>query len=110
MRSGYKGTKELRGRKIEAMHRFYGPDPEGRICGDCDHLIRSTPGNRSFFKCILYGQSSGESTDWRCRWQACMMINREKPEGWIPVIERLKYAKRPPEPQLEGQIGMEGIN
>jgi hypothetical protein len=54
---------------IGKMHLLYGKR-EGRICRDCAHLICHSFANK-YFKCKLYGNSSGPSTDWRVRYPAC---------------------------------------
>lgn len=100
---------KLNGRKIEAMHLRYGVGPQDAKCGDCDNCVYHRYDKR-YYKCRLYGTSSSESTDWRVRWPACGMFNKEPEPGVVPVIELLKQAKRPkPVENVEGQIKMEGI-
>ena len=96
----------LNGRKIEAMYRLYGPGPEGKTCGECANCIRYSPTDRRYWKCRLYGISGGESTDWRQKWPACGMYNRDS--GEIPVIEQLKHAPRAvmTRTECEGQTSM----
>jgi hypothetical protein len=74
------------------MYRLYGPGPEGKTCGECENCIRYSPTDRHYWKCRLYGISGGGSTDWRQKWPACGMFDRES--GEIPVIEQLKHAPR----------------
>ena len=98
---------KLNGRKIEAMYRKYGSGPDGKTCADCDNCIRVTPTDRHYNKCRLYGNTAGESTDWRLKWPACGMFNRESDE--IPVIEQLKHTPRAVlmRTKCEGQIKLE---
>jgi len=96
---------KLNGRKIEAMYRLYGPGPEGKTCGECANCLRVTPTDRHYNKCRLYGDTAGESTDWRQKWPACGMFDRES--GEISVIEQLKHEPRPkPRVECEGQMSM----
>lgn len=97
----------IRGRKIDAMHRFYGVDPKERICDDCPHLVKRFY-DRVYYKCSLYGVSASEATDWRKKWQACMLIDHDpEPDNFVPVLERLKHSPKLSEPPVEGQIRME---
>ncbi len=97
----------LNGRKIEAMYRKFGPGPEGRTCGECTNCIRVMPTNRHYNKCRLYGDTAGEATDWRQKWPACGMFNRES--GERPVIEQLKHTPRAviQRTEIEGQLRMD---
>lgn len=99
----------MSGRKIEAMHRLYGVDPIDRTCDDCPHCVRYTPTDRHFYKCSLYGVTSGESTDWRLKWRACTLIDHDpEPDNFTVVIERLKHGPRPKiVEQIPGQIAFE---
>ena len=94
--------------KIHAMHRLYGPDPLGRICADCPHLVKIKR-DKTYYKCTLYGVSASVATDWAKKWQACMLINHDvEDDNFQPVLERLKHESRPDEP-LEGQMRMEDM-
>lgn len=95
------------GRKIEAMHRKFGTDPQGRKCKDCANLVRVQPSDRHYWKCTQYGVSCGESTDWRVGYPACGCINRES--GEYPVIDQLKHKSRAviERQEIEGQMMME---
>lgn len=96
---------KLNGRKIEAMYRLYGPGPADKTCGECNNCIRVTPTDRHYNKCRIYGDTACEATDWRQKWPACGMFNRES--GEIPVIERLKHERRPKiRMEIEGQTRM----
>ena len=108
-RSSSSKTRSLNGRKIEAMHRYYGIDPGGGICADCQHLRRCEAGNHKVYKCVLYGDTASEASDWRLKWQACMLIDHDPEiEGWVPVMERIQHEpRRHRELPLEGQISME---
>jgi len=67
-----KGTRVANGaRRLVKMHTVYGQDAGGRTCKGCMHLVRYTPGARSFLKCELAGVTSSEASDWRAKWLAC---------------------------------------
>lgn len=94
-------------RKIDAMHAIYGTDPEGRRCKDCPFLLRSTPTERTYYKCSVYGISSGPGTDWTRRNAACGLIDKPFPEDETRILDRIKHAPRKHEEQLDGQLQME---
>ncbi len=58
-----------RNKLLAPMHRAYGRT-EGKICGDCVHLLRVSY-SKTYIKCGLGPQSHGPGTDWRARWPAC---------------------------------------
>lgn len=96
----------LNGRKIEAMYRKYGPGPVGLTCGDCRHCFLTIPTERRYWKCELYGNTAGESTDWVKRWPACGKFNQDSDER--PVIEQLKHEPRSVQrEEIKGQLKME---
>lgn len=99
----------LAGRKIEAMHRYYGVDPGRRICDDCQHLVRYEAGNKVVYKCALYGLSHSEATDWRKKWEACALISHDTNEDWTPIIELLRHEPRRHNVPLDGQISIEEV-
>ena len=98
---------ELKGRKIEAMHRLYGVH-HGKTCAECKHLIHIVYRSFSGYKCTVYGLSCSEATDWRLEWQACGLIDRDKIVNDKPVIDMLRYEKekKEAEPVIPGQITM----
>ena len=63
-------------RKIDLMHRQFGKI-DGKTCKDCSNLITQTWDTR-YYKCLVYGVSKSEATDWRLKYQACGMYNK----GW----------------------------
>ena len=90
-------------RKIAAMHKLYGTCGVF-VCKQCKHLDTYKYRDRSYSKCELYGDSRGESTDWRQAWRACGMFDTDiDMERWEPVLERLKHSKKN-EPPIDGQM------
>ena len=88
-------------RKIAMMHKLYGYNAES--CGDCGNFISVTPTSRTVFKCLRYGNTASEASDWRKSWTACGMFNIPKPENERCVIETgrgKRAAVEPPEGQM----------
>lgn len=95
-------------RKIAAMHKEYGK-AYGLKCVGCTLLLcREFRSGRRVYKCKAYGDSCADSTDWAKSWPACGLYGQLLPEGHVPLIERLKHAKRCDRRPVEGQISMFG--
>ena len=96
----------MAGRKIDAMHEVYGKSVHK--CKDCCNFARNEH-SRVYFKCLAYGDSACEATDWRANWTACGLFNKSI-KGLVPMVERLKHAsKKISDEQIEGQINMEEL-
>ena len=92
----------MRERRIEAMYAMFGKGTG--ICKDCKYF-RGSVG--SYKKCRVYGISSSEVTDWRMKWPACGLKDKEY-TGDTPIIEVLKHSKKDLcESQCDGQLEME---
>ena len=93
-------------RKIDAMHLFFGVLPDYR-CEDCDNLIQGDYHGMHLRKCTVYGATHSEATDWRKKYIACGLYNKEY--NGRPIIELLNGASRKvdTEQPIKGQIQME---
>ena len=94
-------------RKIAAMHKEYGK-AHGYKCGDCPWLYIVQCHGKSWCKCKAYGISASEATDWAKKWPACGLYRCGVYIGHVPLLERLKRAKRPDNKPIEGHISMFG--
>lgn len=65
--------------KIELMHMQFGRS-NGQ-CKGCSNFLRIQAGSRQVFKCAVYGQTASAASDWRAKWEACGMFNRDKSEA-----------------------------
>lgn len=100
--------------KIALMHKEYGV-LTGIQCRTCPHLAAhcNPDCTRIWYKCRLFGESSGTGTDWRASNTACGGFRIEprqaKREGlYGAVYRRVKgREKSEPDEQLPGQIMME---
>lgn len=97
------GNVSTPGRKIKAMHMEYGKN-ESHRCGDCCNLSSYTQ-CKTWYKCMAYGDSRSEATDWEKRNVACGLFN--VPFDGIPLIQKLKRnAKQMMDDPIDGQIAM----
>lgn len=91
-------------RKIAMMHKMFGLEP-GHTCGDCVNLACGQFGSRIRYKCMVYGWTHSEASDWAKSWPACRMFGHEY--SGRPVIE-LRETQKEPETPLEGQLDLLG--
>lgn len=96
-------------RKIELMHQQFGRC-DGHTCGECSNLTTHCYG-RTYQKCLVYGESSSEASDWTKRWPACGMFNRQPTRMPVMQMVRRGSSKKDPDPEqpLDGQLKMEGF-
>ena len=85
-------------RKIDLMHREFGFSP-GNKCKTCSNLVSHLYDKR-YYKCVLYGESCSEATDWVLKWDACGKYNQEY-DG-IRIVKLVRGYPVPSGP-LEGQ-------
>lgn len=98
-------------RKIEAMHARFGVLPEKR-CEDCRHLIKGYVGNTFVRKCTVYGATHSEASDWRKKYVACGLYNKEWKGGKIIRVVHCENAKQRRLDEivpLDGQISLEEL-
>lgn len=85
-------------RKVDLMHQLYGVG-EG-CCVDCSNLIVKSNRGRTLKKCIVYGDTHSEATDWAFCWKACGLKNKESAHRNVVRLVRWQNEKEP----LDGQI------
>lgn len=92
-------------RKIDEMHRRFGV-LEGKRCEDCSNLIKGRYHDMILRKCVVYGATHSEASDWRKKYEACGMYNKE----WTGpmIIRTLRNSGMPklPEEPLDGQMDL----
>lgn len=88
--------------RIKLMHELFEIDEEHQ-CKTCSNFCTHSY-SRTYHKCSVYGISNSESTDWRCKWQACGMYNKDY--NGTPIKDYAKHLPRKDkvEAQCEGQI------
>lgn len=63
-------------RKIELMHQIFGLC-KGHKCAECDNFVTGMYHDKKLQKCTVYGMTHSEASDWRQKYDACGMFNRE---------------------------------
>lgn len=90
-------------RKITAMHREYGKDIAHR-CADCPNLfVYIANKTKTCYKCMAYGVSSSEASDWAKSWTACGLYGKPLDADHVPLIKRLTSTKQQEKP-IDGQM------
>ena len=100
-------------KKIDAMHAYFGVVPDKR-CEDCSNLIKGKYHTKFLRKCTLYGATNSEASDWRKKYVACGLFNKEwKGQEMIRFFQSenakgRRIMRREMEP-IDGQIEMEDL-
>ena len=83
--------------KAKRMYKRFGKITDGRRCKDCDNLIKVEHGNHRVYKCLVYGNTHSEASDWKISNTACGMFDKD----YIgrPIIELREKRE-----QIEGQL------
>lgn len=92
-------------KKIDLMLKEFGRS-DGHSCSECSNLRLVSCGARSVYKCLVYGNTGSQATDWAKRYPACGMFNKKWNKA--PVMEFVqKQSHREDEYDLPGQMHME---
>ena len=91
-------------RKIDAMHELFGIEKD-KLCEDCSNLIKGQYHGVFLRKCTVYGATHSEASDWRKKYVACGMFNKEYNGRNIITLIASKTADI--EQPLQGQMTME---
>lgn len=91
-------------RKINRMHALFGVEV-GHTCGECCNFVSGQYRSKILRKCMVYGLTHSEASDWAKSWTACKMFGHEY--SGRPVIE-LRTEKHEPEGPLENQLDLFG--
>ena len=65
----------MKKRKIDAMHAEYGLSTAGR-CYECCNFVKGKYHGRTLSKCIAYGLTHSEATDWAGKHLACGLFGK----------------------------------
>lgn len=87
---------------IDEMHRRFGVLP-GKRCEDCKNLLKGDYRGVTYRKCTVYGASHSSATDWRKRYEACGMYDKDWSSAEIIRTMRRDAPKEPEQP-LDGQL------
>lgn len=95
-------------RKIDAMHEAYGCIPN-QYCKTCCNLLKGDWHGRAYNKCVAYGLSHSEATDWKISNRACGLYNKEFDEKQSTMLDRIKRTpkcKQQSDEIMEGQLSI----
>ena len=80
-------------KKIEKMYHLFGKC-EGHKCKECNRLKKyETYNYKKYYKCLNYGNSNSEATDWKINNMACGMFNKETEKEVIKIYIPAKQEK-----------------
>lgn len=90
---------------IEAMYKHFGRG-DGR-CQSCNHLVKVQHGGTAAYKCLIYGNTHSEATDWRLKYDACGLKGKARPDWFqVDMIDYLRNRRPKTDEQVEGQMSL----
>ena len=92
-------------RKIALMHHIFGKVSGFHICKECSNFISFRYCDKIYKKCLVYGNTSSQASDWANKYEACGMFNKEY--NGKPII-RCKVEKIEENP-FEGENTFEDL-
>lgn len=94
-------------RPVDLMRLAFGTGPEEKTCCDCCNIIAVQMGNRRIYKCLAYGATCSNASDWRNKWPTCGMFGKFVQEPAITQKSKLAFSRSGKiEMPIEGQIEM----
>ena len=94
--------KEQKMRKISAMYQFSGGADLVHQCVECCNCKRFQRGSRKVYKCMLYGNTNSEASDWNSMSMACKLFNVQ----YHPLPEVMKMILPDDDGVLDGQMSI----
>lgn len=92
-------------RKIDYMHRLFGVLADKR-CEDCTNLRKYYYRGLNLRKCAVYGETHSEASDWRKKYTACGMFNKEWKGRDIIRMKQMGKREVDEEQPIEGQMNL----
>lgn len=91
-------------RKIQLMHKMFGRKNEEH-CKDCKNFGRALVGDKKLVrKCIIYGITGSEASDWCASYPACGLFNQDYAGRNVIGFVRAERAKKLDNEPIDGQI------
>lgn len=87
--------------KIDLMYEKFGKYDSETVCAECPHFLREKHHGKVYRKCICYGNTASEATDWKAGYIACGLYDKDY-ESDRPIME-LSHFK---DEQIPGQISL----
>lgn len=89
-------------RKNKLMYELFGR-ADGQ-CKDCKHFTSYKYHDYRYRKCLVYGDTCSEASDWTGKWQACGLFNQDTE---CKNVIRLVTGGRPKEDiHIDGQMDL----
>ena len=89
-------------RKISAMYRLSGGTDPTHQCVECCNCKRFQRGSRKVYKCMLYGNTDSEASDWNAMSTACKLFNVQR----HPLPEAAKMVMQGDDGTMAGQMSI----
>lgn len=90
-------------RKISQMYQWSGGTDYRHTCYECKNCVKVRRGNRTVYKCMVYGNTDSEASDWKQSYIACKHF--DKPPGGVPIVKMCEKKKQV-NADIEGQMNI----
>ena len=95
-------------KRVAEMHKRFGRF-RGVKCASCCNCVSYTQ-SRKWYKCLVYGDSNAESTDWRLSYSACGHFGKPHDPRARTIVEVLRHEPRKVDKVVSGQITIDGMD
>lgn len=90
--------------KAERIYKLFGR-LEGYKCKDCSNFCRITYRDKTYRKCLVYGNTNSDASDWTGKTTACGLFNKDYSGN--SVMEIAKHWSKSTKNTIEGQVELE---
>lgn len=94
-------------RKISAMYKWSGGTDYAHTCHECKNCVKMVKASKNIYKCLVYGNTNSEASDWKASYIACKHFNGPVPER--SVLKGIHFKKEEKEKEIEGQLSLDLI-
>lgn len=98
---------EMATKKIDLMYEHYGINQKGH-CKSCCNLSSGYYRGKKYNKCIAYGLSRSEATDWKISNKSCGLYNQpfDKKSKTVLEISKHSASEKHQDNLIDGQMSL----
>lgn len=97
-------------RKISAMYEWSGGTDYRHLCKECPNCIPVVINKRTVYKCMSYGNTACQATDWNPAHIACKAFGKTPPQIPVYKLKPKSASGSRQDEQIEGQMSIEDLS